>query len=409
MIIALVIPHFLAASQQRGTDRPVVVTTEGGRRVLATCAEAARRGVQPGMTPRQAQALCPPAAVVPYDVTQHRQSADRLLTVLAEFTAHAEYEAQHDLMRRANRSTRSADTRQVGVFYADVGRLDDQEARLLAEQIADAVRHYGGQQAGVGLAATKFTAFAAASVTELGMLLHVSEAETAAFLAPLPIALLWLDAETHRRLTLLGLKTLGQVAGLAQSAVYAQFGRRGVRFWERAQGMDPRPVEVYRPRLSEQLCWHFDSAILHRGALESVLRALGADLAARVQARGLMGRTVIVTALLGDRSRRTMTRTLRYHISSVSAVAEALLDAFTRIDPRQHGVDGFELTLADLVPFTGTQLALFDAPGSHRERLKGALEHLTARFGADSFRWLEPADLASPLPERQVALLPVIR
>jgi DNA polymerase-4 len=387
----------------------MVVTTEAGRRVLATCAEAARRGVQPGMTPRQVQALCPQAEVVPYDVTQYRQAADRLLTVLAEFTAHAEHESQHDLMRRANRSTRSADTRQVGVFYADVGRLDTREAQLLAGQIADAVHHYGGQLAGLGLAATRFTAFVAASVAEPGAVLHVEDTEAAVFLAPLPIALLWLDAETHRRLTLLGLNTLGQVAGLTRTAVYAQFGRRGVRFWERAQGIDARPVEVYRPRLSEQICWHFDSAILHRGALESVLRALGADLVARVQARGLMGRSVILTALLGDRSRRTVTRTLRYHISSTPAVVEALLDAFARIDPRQHGVDGFELTMADLVPFTGTQLALFDAPGSQREKLKGALEHLTARFGGESFRWIQSADLDSPLPEHQVALLPVLR
>jgi DNA polymerase-4 len=405
MIAAVVIPHFLAAVLGSGQAVPLVITTEAGRRVLATCARAAGRGVQPGMTPRQAGALCPQAEMVAYDLTRHREAVARLLTVLATFTDHAEHEAVHDLMRRRNRSTRSADTRQIAVFYADLGRLTLTATLRLAGQLRAAV----GREitAGMGLAATKFAAFAAAAVAEPGQLQVVPEEDAPTFLASLPIALLWLDAETHRRLTLLGLKTLGHLAGLTRSAVYAQFGRRGVRCWELAQGIDPRPVDVYRPRHDERLTWSFDAPLLHRGALEAVLRTLAAELAARVRTRGVMGATVLLTAVLGDHSRRTVTRALRQPIASEKAITEAFLEAFTRIHPGGHGVAGLELTLADVVPFAGVQLPLFAQPGTHRDRLNGALASLTARFGSEVCAWIQPAERHALLPESRYQFTPV--
>lgn len=408
MILAFVIPHFLASVMTRRPTVPVVITTEAGRRVMATCAIAAKQGVQPGMTPREAQALCPQADLVAYDTTRHREAVKSVLTVLAEFTNQAEHEAQHEFMRRRNRSTRIADTRQVAVFYVDMGRLALKPTLQLAPQMLDAIQHYNGLQASLGIAPAKFTAFAAASATELGQVQVVQKSEATAFLAPLPIALLWLDVETHRRLTLLGLKTLGLIAGLSRSAIYAQFERRGVRFWELCQGMDLRPVEQYHPQRDERLTWQFDAPIMHRGALESVLRTLGEALANQVQTHGLMGSTVIVTAVLGDHSRRTVKRTHRQHIASAPLVIDTLLAAFARIYAGAHGISGFELTLTDLVSFTGTQLPLFAEPGTNRDKLTPALASLTARFGVETCCWVEPADVQAILPERRYALEPVL-
>lgn len=408
MIISLVIPHFLASVMAQHPNVPVVITTEAGRRVMATCALAAAQGVQPGMTPREAQALSPQAELVAYDTTRHREAIGGMLTVLAEFTDQVEHEAQHEFMRRRNRSTRIADTRQVTVFYIDMGRLALKAILQLAPQILDAIQHFDGMKASMGIAPAKFTAFAAASATAPGQLQVVHKSEAATFLAPLPIALLWLDVETHRRLTLLGLKTLGLVAGLSRSAVYSQFGRRGVRFWELCQGYDLRPVEQYHPQRDECLTWHFDTPIMHRGALESVLRTLGEALAKQVQRRGMMGNTVIVTVVLGDHSRRTVKRTLRQHIASTPMVIEALLETFSRIYAGAHGISSFELTLTDLIPFAGMQLPLFAQPGTNRDKLTPALESLTMRFGAKMCCWIQPADVESILRERRFTLEPVL-
>ena len=64
-----------------------------------------------------------------------------------------------------------------------------------------------------------------------------------AFLASQPISVLPLDSDVHRRLRLLGLRTLGALAALPEAAVTAQFGALGRRLWRLAAGRIAEPVE----------------------------------------------------------------------------------------------------------------------------------------------------------------------
>src|SRR5258706_15152179 len=64
-----------------------------------------------------------------------------------------------------------------------------------------------------------------------------------AFLASQPISVLPLDSDAHRRLRLLGLRTLGARAALPEAAVTAQFGALGRRLWRLAAGRIAEPVE----------------------------------------------------------------------------------------------------------------------------------------------------------------------
>src|SRR5437763_14955704 len=71
--------------------------------------------------------------------------------------------------------------------------------------------------------------------------------EGAAFLAWLSIEDLPVSVEMRRRLRLFGLRTLGELARLPQSAVAAQFGAEGTRAWELAHGVDRTPIVPYLP------------------------------------------------------------------------------------------------------------------------------------------------------------------
>src|SRR4051794_29375610 len=67
------------------------------------------------------------------------------------------------------------------------------------------------------------------------------------FLARLSIEDLPVSVEMRRRLRLFGLRTLGELTRLPQSAVAAQFGTEGTRAWELAHGVDHTPIVPYRP------------------------------------------------------------------------------------------------------------------------------------------------------------------
>src|SRR2546425_3156580 len=94
----------------------------------------------------------------------------------------------------------------------------------------------------VGWGKGKFVAWVAATRAKRGGAFIVPRGEEGVFLAPQPVAVLPLDSDAHRRLRLLGLRTLGRLAALPEEAIVSQFGRAGRRWWRLAAGATADPV-----------------------------------------------------------------------------------------------------------------------------------------------------------------------
>ncbi len=88
----------------------------------------------------------------------------------------------------------------------------------------------------------KFTAWVAAAKAKPGEWVIVADGEQAGFLAKQPVAVLPITPDTHRRLWQLGIKTLGDLARLPESALVSQFGREGRLAWQLATGKVADPV-----------------------------------------------------------------------------------------------------------------------------------------------------------------------
>jgi nucleotidyltransferase/DNA polymerase involved in DNA repair len=96
MIACVFIPYF-AAAVERQTDLslaavPLVISEprSTSERVFAVSAEAARSGVNPGMTLKQAQSLCPQARFIPANPTHYQHTLKEISELLATFTAKIE-------------------------------------------------------------------------------------------------------------------------------------------------------------------------------------------------------------------------------------------------------------------------------------------------------------------------------
>src|SRR4030095_13915459 len=88
----------------------------------------------------------------------------------------------------------------------------------------------------IGAAERKFAALAAAHVAGPGQLLVVSDEHTREFLAPLPLGLLPLGQEQQQELKELGVRKLGELAGLPGGAVAERLGPDGRRAWRLGGG-----------------------------------------------------------------------------------------------------------------------------------------------------------------------------
>jgi len=295
------------------------------------------------------------------------------------------------------------------VLYLDLNDLSWTAAVATVQRIGQAVREARNPDSGppltpaIGLARGKFTARVAAAVVEPNEALLIAPGHEAAFLAPFPVDLLPMDEETARRLRLLGIRTLGQLAVLPAGAVLTQLGKEGRLLHRLAQGRDDRPVLPYRPRAVERVARQFDAPVADGTILEAVLQTMAEELAAHLEAGGHMGRTLTLILHLEDGTTCEERRILRRPTAGAKHIAQTLCHLLTWIRV-PCGVVELEVTLADLVPATGQQLDLFVHQVGQEHRLREVLKDLVARYGADCFYRITLTDREARLPEHRFQL-----
>lgn len=400
MIACVLVPYFAAAVERRDDPSlaavPLVIgaAMEDSGKVFAVSAEAARMGVQPGLSLRQARALCPHARFVPADQARYRHAFDALLEVLAGFTPLIE----PSLVLHS------------ALCWLDLGKLGKPEAAEMSRHIGQTLREKVRLAPAIGLAAGKFPSYVAAASLEPNKALILASGREAAFLAPFPLDVLPVNGEMTRQLRLLGIRTLGQLAALPASAVLAQFGVQGQLPHQLARGCDERPVLPRRPQATESASRQFEAPVADGAVLEAALQAMAVELAQRLQARGLIAQELHLILHLEDeapRRRDEVTRearlVMRRPTGDPGRLARILYELMARIQV-ESGITGLEVILTDMRPATGQQLDLFVHRTGQESRLRHALKDLVARYGAGCFYRVSLINPEAHLPERRFRL-----
>jgi nucleotidyltransferase/DNA polymerase involved in DNA repair len=391
MIACLAIPGFeLRAALRRRPRvalRPAALSPAEGTEPLlgpvTAAAEAA--GVKPGMRLGEALALCPALVLVDADP----QGAER------------EWE---EIMRRledagiavspAERGTAFFETRGVERLY---GGVEPALKRALAAVGSS-------WDARIGAAERKFAALAAAHVAGPGQLLVVSDEHTREFLAPLPLGLLPLGEEQQQELKELGVRRLGELAGLPGGAVAERLGPDGRRAWSLARGGERRRVRGRRPpsELVERL--EFPEAVGNELTLRRAFNVLLDRLLVRPEREQRFARKVAVAArLVGGASwRRTLT--LRDPTIERDRLRAALAPKLAELPAP---VVELRLELVELTESTGQQLELVQAAGAELDtRLSESLRQVRSSTGPGSVNTVVEVAPWSRIPEARALFVP---
>jgi hypothetical protein len=236
--------------------------------------------------------------------------------------------------------------------------------------------------------------------------LHVVEpGGDAAFLAPLPAAMLSRDPEVRARLDRFGLRVIGQVAELPRSAVVARFGPEGERLYARARGEETSPFRPYRAPERLALALPIDPPASDVESLRFVLHRLAAALGDQLEARGAATARARLTLEL-DRSFSAaggppsiaIDQPLPEPTSEGQAVERLLVARLEKAPPRAP-VARVDLELADVAPAAGTQLSLFVPQTGRTGRLGWQLARLGLRFGEERVGWMDLEDSEATLAE----------
>ena len=398
LIGCLLVPSFALAVElaarlalraaQRGHEQqetPAVLSDEAGLRVVEANRSARDRGVRAGQTLREAVSYCPALAVL-------EPRPARVLRAAAGLVEAAE--AVSPLVEEASPGVVYADLRGLGGLYPRPGAL---EQALLAGAPAEL-------GARLGVAHTRFGAYAAAHAAQAGEWLRVDEGQARAFLAPLPTEWLPLGAAEQGWLRLLGLETLGDLAALPRHAVEAQFGPGGGLAWLAARGEDPSPLRPrpFRERVREVA--QAQPPLVSREAVERTVEQLLGRALRQPQVRRRFVRVLRIQATTEDDQAWQRTRVLKEPTGDRARLWTAIRPSL-EVAELPGPIAELTLELGGLTTESGRQVGLFREYARRREQLDEMVRHLKVRYGQSPLLRVVAVEPWSRIPERRHALI----
>ncbi len=211
------------------------------------------------------------------------------------------------------------------------------------------------------------------------------------FLRPLPVERLWgVGPRTAERLHALGIRTIQDLAATPLRRLERRLGGAHAGHLHRlARGLDDRPVTPHRERKQISRETTFESDIDDRAYVERVLLALTEEVTARLRARELTGRTVLLKLRLAPFDTLTRRHTAEAPLSTTDAVFPIVRQLFQGADPGDRPIRLVGVGLAGLAgKGAGEQLALFDerGPDEGSQRLADVMDRVSERFGRDALK-----------------------
>jgi DNA polymerase-4 len=352
------------------------------RGVVSSCSYAARRnGVRSAMPMGQALRLSPGLIIVSGHHRIYSEVSREVMQRLHDLTAQVEQISIDEAF---------LDVTDIHAVQADPQRL----ARGLQSRIRDELH----LPCSIGIASNKLVAKIA---TEVGKALALKRikaqglaeppnavtivgfGEEAAFLNPLPADMLWgVGPKTSRRLSELGIHTIGDLAKWPESELTRMFGENGRDLSRHAKGIDNRAVETERETKSISQEITFSRDVRDDKLLEKTIREQSLEVAKQLRQNDLAGSTIKLKIRWPDFTTLTRQTTLNHRTDHGEEIAEAALKLMKSVrKPNQYvrligvGVSGIGPPIR--------QLGLWDVDNEKSRKLQQAVDSLQEKYGRD--------------------------
>lgn len=320
------------------------------RGVVATASYEARAlGVRSAMPMSRAVQLCPQAIVLPPRHGLYRDYSRQVMAILRQATSLVEQvsidEAYLDL------------TAQSGAWEQGIE---------IARELQDRVRSETGLSASLGVATNKLVAKVASDQQKPGGLTVVRPGEEAAFLAPLPVRVLWgIGPVTAARLAEQKVVTVGELALVPEETLRAQFGKQGAAMARHARGIDDRALQTERRAKSIGQERTFRRDLVAAEALRAELEGMSEGVSRRLHAANVVAGTISIKLRYADFTTLTRQKRLTVPTDDQRAIYEVAVELWQGVWQQGRAVRLLGITGQQLVPagqqqdLPPMQLALF--------------------------------------------------
>jgi DNA polymerase IV len=338
------------------------------RGVLATASYAARKlGLHSAMPTAQALRLCPSLRLLPPRHGVYSDYSHRVMDLVLAETPLFE---------------------QISIDEAFLDFTGDGRAGgEIAAELQARIRSEIGLPCSFGVAANKLVAKIATNVGKPNGLVVVLPGEEAAFLAPLPMTMLWgVGPKTRERLAELGLRTIGDIAAHPEADLARRFGEAGRALALRARGQDDRPVETSRITKSISQETTFARDVRDGATLRQTVLEFSESVAASLRQEGLVARTVKIKVRWPPFETITRQATLAHPTDLEADIFQPAWELFQKVWREGKPVRLLGVGVSGLAP-AARQLSLFgDPPQERAAKLAETVDKIRAKYGWEAVK-----------------------
>jgi DNA polymerase-4 len=377
---------FCAVEETRNPDLRGKAFAVGGkpeeRGVVSSCSYAARRdGVRSAMPMSQAIRLSRGLIIVP---ARHRLYGEVSKQVM-------------DILHGVTGLVEQISIDEAFLDIADIREDPEHIARGLQTRIRDELQ----LPCSIGIASNKMVAKIATEVGKAIALKRIKAqglaeppnavtvvgyGEEAAFLNPLPADMLWgVGPKTSKRLSELGIHTIGDIAKWPESEMIRLFGENGRELSRHSKGIDERPIEIERETKSISQEITFSRDVRDDKLLQKTLIEMSTEVAKQLRRNNLAGKTIKLKIRWPDFTTLTRQMTLTNPTDQEDEIAQAALDLLKAVRKPNQAVRLIGVGISGLgAPIR--QLGLWDVDSEKSRRLQDAVDSLHEKYGKDVIR-----------------------
>jgi DNA polymerase-4 len=350
--------------------KPVIVGGSSMRGVVSAASYEARKyKIHSAMPIAQAKRLCPHGVFLPVRMKRYKEISNKVFSIFQKYTPLVE------------------------PLSLDEAFLDVTSSRKLfgtAEDIARQIRKQVFEEIGLtisaGVASSKLVAKIASDIDKPDGLTIVYDGGEAEFLAPLPIKRLWgVGKKTQETLVLLGVHTIGDIAGLSLKLLEQKFGKHGKHLHLSALGLDERDVETEHETKSVGHEFTFDADLTEIEAIRRELLELSGMVAKRLRHYQLKGKTITLKVKYHDFRQVTRSSTINEHTADSKRIYQEVLQLLKKTDAGKQPARLLGISVSGLKLDGGSnQQLLFPEmqTSKKREEINKALDAIQKKYGS---------------------------
>ncbi len=319
--------------QADGTRRFAKLRDYSGRGVATTATYAARDlGVFSAMGLMKAALRAPDAVLLPTDFDEYRRYSRLFKAAVAEITPQIEDRGIDEIY---------IDLSDVPGVHEPLGHDALGGVRAVAQEIRNSVKRATGLSCSIGVTPNKLLSKIASELDKPDGLTILTLADLPTRIWPMPVRRInGIGPKAGAKLAGCGITTIGQIAERPREWLVEHFGR-GYGTWlhEAAHGRDDRPVLTHSEPVSMSRETTFERdlhAKSDRAELSAIFTRLCEQVAADLQRKGYVGRTVGIKLRFDDF--RTVTRdlTLDAPTADAAAIRRAAGACLKRVDLKRR-------------------------------------------------------------------------